>query len=148
MRGYPRGFSAALVATTGGLLTTGLLLLPTALQMRFDRSVGWHLSGGCRIAVTALHALGAFAMMGLLGAVWAIHIRQGWKRRRNRRSGLPLTAGLVLLAVTGVGLYYLGDPLWAESTSALHTVLGLGLPLFGTIHWLGGRRIRRTSARS
>jgi hypothetical protein len=58
-----------------------------------------------------LEGHGGLAMAGLLvlGAVWVLHVRRGWRARRNRRSGGALVAFLGILILTGWALYYVAD---------------------------------------
>lgn len=142
MKGYPRWFLRALIAAVLLIFISGGLLAPTTLVLRADIDMA-RLPGGARIALAALHAASGFAMAMLVGALWAVHMRSGWRRHRQRGSGLLLVAVLVLLALSAVGIYYLGDDTLGALAAFLH--LGLGLALAGPLgwHWVRGRRARR-----
>lgn len=139
MKTYPAAFSPVLHGTLTGLLATGLLLAPGALQMRLEWDVPWALGSGARVWVAAAHALCFFLMLGLLGAAWTVHIRAGWVRRENIRSGGALLSAFGLLALSGLGLYYAGGealPRWSEIA---HLLAGLLVPALYAAHRLGAR---------
>jgi MFS family permease len=76
---------------------------------------------------------GGFAMAALwfTGLLWGVHIVPGWHSRRGRWSGGAMAGLLLLLAVTGYLLYYLGDEDTRGWASVIHWVVGLvTLPLF------------------
>ena len=78
---------------------------------------------------------GAIAMVFLvvLGSVF-YHIPPGWQKKSQRVSGVTLITVCGLLIMTGWGLYYLGNEQWRNSTSLIHSVVGLLLPAFIFIH--------------
>jgi heme A synthase len=146
MRGYPPRFTQLLWAVCGLLLVSGLLLLPTTLQMRADIEVPWRLPGDARIWTAALHTLGAFLMLALAGALWSIHMRAGWRRKRHRRSGATLVLIVLALLLSAVGVFYLGESRWADVAAGTHAVLGLSFlpPIW--LHRARGRRDRTLKA--
>jgi len=143
MKGYPKWFVPALIGTLLSMLVTGLLLAPTTLTLRTDLILPWRLSGSGRVVTAALHAAGGFALMLLVGALWSLHMRVGWRKRKQRASGLLVGVLLLTLAASAVAVYYLGD----ESTGAIAALfhLGAGLALVGPFgwHWVHGRRAAR-----
>lgn len=142
MKGYPKWFLRALIGAVLLVFVSGGLLAPTTLVLRADLDMV-RLPGGARIGAAALHAASGFAMMMLVGALWGVHMRSGWRRHRQRGSGLLLGSMLVLLAISAVGIYYLGDDTLGAMAAFIH--LGLGLALAGPLgwHWVRGRRARR-----
>lgn len=140
MKGYPRWFMPALIATLLIILISGLLLAPTTLMMRAELDVGWRLPAPARVACAALHTLSGFAAMLLVGAVWSVHMRSGWRRRKHRASGFFLTLLLLLLSASAVALFYLADETLGMLAALLHLVLGLGLVAQFGWHWARGRR--------
>jgi hypothetical protein len=86
------------------------------------------------------HGVAAYAFLIVAGAMIPVHIALGWKTRRNLGSGLTLAGTLVLLALTALGLYYLGDEIGRHWVSVVHWSVGLiGVPVL-LIHALRGRR--------
>jgi cation transport ATPase len=89
-----------------------------------------------------LHGGAAMAMLVLLGALLPLHVRVGWRRRRNRGSGALMLAANAILVATAFGLYYEGSDALRHWTSELHIALGFALPLAVVGHVLRGRRGR------
>lgn len=144
MKGYPTWFLPLLVVIFGLMLATGCLLAPTTLLLHAEILLAWRLPGAGRVLAAALHMAGGFVLLLLVGALWSVHMRSGWYRRRQRRSGLLLVVVLGGLALTALGVLYLGDEALASAAALLH--LGLGLAFTGPFvwHWLHGRRERHS----
>lgn len=143
MTNYPKWFVSALVGTLLLMFASGALLALTTLVLRADWDLPWRLPGGARVPVAALHAAGGFALMLLMGALWSVHMRSGWRRRKQRISGTVLGVLLLLLAATAVALYYLGDDTLSNVAALVHLALGLALAVPFAWHWIRGRRTRR-----
>ncbi|CUA98884.1 hypothetical protein [Thiomonas bhubaneswarensis] len=139
MKTYPRAFGPTLHLAAVALLGTGLLLVPGALQMRLDWDLPWVLPGGLRVWVAMLHALSFLLIAGLIGAVWAVHVRAGWARRENMVSGLSLLAAFGLLGLSGLGLYYAAGEALPKWSAVAHLLAGGLLPLLYGAHRLGAR---------
>lgn len=91
-----------------------------------------------------LHGLAAMLSLVVIGALIPIHVRRGWHARRNRLHGGILVTTLVLLTLSGYGLYYSGLDTLREISSWAHRVLGLLLPAIIVLHiWAGRRAVRR-----
>jgi uncharacterized membrane protein len=146
MKGYPRWFLPGLLITLLLVLVSGALLIPTTLVMRLEMALAWRLPGDARILTAAAHAAAGFAAMMLLGSLWSVHMRAGWRRRRHRISGSLTGVLLLLLAVSAVGVYYLGEETAGVAAALVH--IGLGLVLLAPFgwHWVVGRRSRHHSA--
>jgi hypothetical protein len=90
-----------------------------------------------------LHGAGAMLALFFVGSLLNSHIRRAIKARRNLVSGWSMVAILLLLTVSGYGLYYLADeetrPIW----SIFHWVVGLVLPLTVITHIALGRKFLR-----
>lgn len=142
MKGYPAGFTRLLLAILAALFLTGLILSPGALEMRLEWDVPWSLEGGQRVWAAAGHATSFFLTLLFLGALWTVHMRAGWVRRENVGSGVVLLAGFVLLAISGLALYYAGDEGLGRIALIVHLCAGLGLPLFLGAHIAGAQRAK------
>lgn len=143
MKGYPRWFEPALLVTTSITYVTGCLLLPTTLALRADWGLGWRLSAAARPPVVAAHAAIAFFFLIAMGALWSVHMRAGWRRHRQRGSGLLLVLMLLWLALSAVGIYYLVDEAWANAAGVTHAGVGLVLVVPFLWHAILGWRYRR-----
>lgn len=124
MKGYPRRFKRAVVAALMAVWSSGLLLLPTTLLTRLDWMPPWRLTAEQRIPVAGLHALAGLVMALLLGAVWTVHVRGGWRRHRARRSGGLLAGSLLVLALSAVGIAYVTDEGVAQWVGLTHAAVG------------------------
>ncbi len=147
MTGYPKWFTWRFVSIFVGLLfITGVMLVPTALDARFDYVFSWRVDPEARMWAVTLHAILAFAMLLILGALWSIHMRVEWKKKRNRASGSLLNILWLGLALTGIGLYYSGGEKWLAFHSGAHIIVGLLVP-FSFIHHMLYRDRKETPAR-
>jgi hypothetical protein len=147
MKGYPAWFRPALIAVSLIVYVSGCLLAPSTLAMRAEWERGWSMASGPRQAMTAAHAATAFGLLLFIGALWAVHMRSGWRRRRQRISGLVMALGFCALIVTAVGVYYAGDQAWADAAGIGHLLLGLPLLVPFVWHAVRGWRHRRQHRR-
>lgn len=72
-----------------------------------------------------LHGAAAMGALVVAGTLVPVHLQPALRRRRRLASGLAMAALLVMLGITGYGLYYLGDEDWRRWTSGLHLALGV-----------------------
>ena len=84
-----------------------------------------------------VHGIVNPAICAAFGFLWFNHVRGGWKMRVNRKSGGSLTVMMILLIVTGVGLYY-GEARHVWFT--LHLIPGLLLVVVLPLHWYSARK--------
>lgn len=117
----------------GILYVSGIFLTPTTLENHLQLDMPWRLGADVRIGVAALHALFAFLVLGLLGALWSIHMRSEWKKGGNRTSALAMLVLFACLVITGIGIYYIGESSLASWASLIH--FGTGLLLAGPYLW-------------
>lgn len=142
MNAYPPGFKTILHTVLSALFLSGLLLMPGALEMRMEWDVPWSLDRGSRVWTAAGHAASYFATLLLLGALWTIHMRTGWRRAENTLSGNLMLASFGLLVLSGLGLYYAGDEAFGRIALYGHLLAGLALPLLLGAHIIGAMRAR------
>ena len=136
MKAYPTWFYISLLIALFGLAISGLLLIPTSLEMRFEWDVFWRLSGEQRLVSVAIHTTLSYLILVKIGALSRVHMQAGLKNKRNRISGISLIILFTLLALTGVGLFYLGEESWILPTSSLHIFAGIALIGVFTSHFL------------
>lgn len=146
MNGYSPLFRRVVTATLILLIASGLLLLPTVLEFNLDWDVPWRLHEG-RVPVAAIHAIAGFMAAAFFGALWRIHMTGNWRRRHSRISGMAMASLLVLLALTGIGIYYFGSETMSIASSLTHSALGLGVPLVFTYHFIASRRLKALDTR-
>lgn len=94
-------------------------------------------TNACRI----MHGVLNPAICAVFGFLWFNHIRGGWKMRVNRKSGGTLTAMMILLIASGVGLYY-GDEA-RHFWFTVHLIPGLLIVFILPAHWLAARKWAR-----
>lgn len=87
-----------------------------------------------------LHGGAAFAMVWVFGLIWLAHVRRGWQRGRNLGSGVTMAILVLVLGLSGWGLYYLSDENWRDVTSLAHWALGLVAGAWLPFHIWRGRR--------
>ncbi|MGZ8940588.1 MAG: hypothetical protein ACXW32_15390, partial [Limisphaerales bacterium] len=95
-------------------------------------------TNACRI----LHGIVNPAICAVFGFLWFNHIRGGWKMRVNRKSGGSLTAIIIVLIASGVGLYYADEARHFWFT--VHLIPGLLLAFVLPAHWFAARKWVRT----
>jgi hypothetical protein len=78
----------------------------------------------------------------LLGALYPLHMRLGWRANRNRVSGSLMVTINGLLILTAFGLYYFGSDVLRAWTGYVHIAVGLALPSLDGVHILLGRHNR------
>ena len=89
-----------------------------------------------------IHGGASMATLVILGALYPLHMRLGWRANRNRVSGSVMVMINGLLTVTAFGLYYSGAELLRAWTGYIHIAVGLALPVLAGLHILLGRRSR------
>jgi hypothetical protein len=90
-------------------------------------------------SILIAHGVTAYLFVLLFGAVMPVHIKSGWKTKRNRISGSLMLAVMGLLIISGLILYYGVDT--RDAALWVHWVIGCGLVLLFPAHYLLGRRI-------
>ena len=75
---------------------------------------------------------------GLFGYLVAVHFKPGWQLGVNRVSGLAMDSVFVVLILSGVGLYYVGEN--REIIVWIHRIAGAASPVFLGLHWFLGHR--------
>lgn len=125
MKGYPKNFYPVLMITVLLLLVTGGLLIPTLLDVNLEWSVPWRLHGDWQISVSAIHTTVSFMMIAIVGSLWNIHMRAGWRHRKHWRSGISLVVMMFYLLVTAIGIYYLSNERLMIFAAVTHLVAGL-----------------------
>lgn len=122
-------------------------MLPWVMEFKLQWDVDFGLSGELRLSAVVVHVLLGWLLLMLFGALWHSHIRAGWRKKLNYRSGLVMSLSLITLALTGVGLYYLSSESAQLFASLLHTLLGIMLFAGFVWHYYHGRQIRLQSLR-
>jgi hypothetical protein len=137
----PRWQEWSVYVTLGLLIATGIvwLLLDNFVRVEGEFGTAHH---PAEHLVLIGHGVAAYAFLIIGGAMIPVHITLGWNTRRNLKSGLTLAGACLILAITALGLYYVGDEISRNWVSITHWALGLvAIPAL-LIHALIGRRSR------
>ena len=89
-----------------------------------------------------VHGGTAMVALLLLGILIPVHLRRGWRSRKNLISGSVMTTFNAILIVTAFGLYYLGSETVRPWMSWIHIAAGFSLALLFPLHIYWGRRKR------
>lgn len=142
MIGYQRGFLPFLWTTLALCLATGLLLVPGALELRLEWDAPLQLPEGYRVGVAAAHAFCAFAVLMLIGSLYAIHMRMGWRRRQNLITGFATVGTFGVLVLSGLGIYYVAAERASMWISVSHMGVGAATVITVAVHAMKGRKLR------
>lgn len=91
-----------------------------------------------------LHGISAYAVLIAIGSLLPLHVRSGWYRRRKRWTGGTTLAILVLLAMTGLVLYYGGEAT-REPARWIHIAIGIACIALFPVHALFAATVRRSA---
>jgi hypothetical protein len=89
-----------------------------------------------------VHGGGAMLALFLAGTFLHNHVLNAWQQGRNRMLGSLVGGSMVLIGVSGYGLYYFDGDLLRNMAEWLHWVAGFGLPALLWWHIARGRRHR------
>jgi hypothetical protein len=132
-------FRFALYAAFAVLLVTGAVWLMADALKESPEGEFWQ-----RLSASMLMIHGGAAMVTLLflGALVPLHMRLGWRSRRNRITAPAMVTFNALLVLTAFGLYYLGSDAVRAWVSDVHIGFGFALPVLIIAHVIVGRRSR------
>ena len=83
--------------------------------------------------VITTHGISACLTVFLFGTISMGHIRLGWILRKNKTTGIGNIVTLILMILTGLGLYY-GSEEIRDLAVLLHWISGLGFLAVLTLH--------------
>jgi len=132
-------FRCAIYVAVGALFASGVAWLVADPLKDGPNGEVWQ-------AVTAellmVHGGLAMVILLLLGALFPVHVRGGWRKRTNRITGTTMVTLNAVLIVTAFGLYYAGSDVLRPWMSDVHLGFGLALPVLLLAHIVVGRRNR------
>jgi heme A synthase len=148
MKAYPAWFYQVVIVILVTLFLSGVLLIPTTFDMRFEWDVIWRLTGQQRLISVATHTTSSYLLFLIIGALSTIHMRAGFIKRKNKISGVLLVLCFFVMMLSGVGLFYLADEELITLASLVHMVLGLLLPLVFIMHFINGKKLKKLVVRN
>jgi hypothetical protein len=130
-------FRYAVYATFAILFASGAVWLIADARKDGDNGELWQ-----QVAATLLMTHGGSAMVTLmmLGALVPVHMRYGWRGRKNLTTGIAMATVSAILIVTAFGLYYFGAETGRAIAGDLHTWFGVASPALLVAHIWWGRR--------
>ena len=132
----------AIYALTVALIVSGIgwIVACYALAPPGDPTPAPHPFAG---PLLAIHGISAYAALIAYALVGHAHLRTGWRVPALRSAALALLTTIAVLAVTGIGFYYVA----AESAIPIirwaHVAAGALLPCWLVLHIVRGRRVTR-----
>jgi hypothetical protein len=93
-----------------------------------------------------VHGVAAYAFVIVSAMLVPVHIRLGWIASRNRPSGLLMVGTSLLLALSGLALYYSTAEGFRAYASAAHWLVGLAFPILLVVHLVRGKSSRPQAA--
>lgn len=91
-------------------------------------------------SILLVHGVLAVAAIFLFGWIAGSHVGMHWRRGLQRVSGVTLIALLVVLALTGLGSYYLTWDAARGVNSLVHEIAGVLAIVPALAHWVVARR--------
>jgi hypothetical protein len=88
----------------------------------------------------AAHGIAAYIALLAYALVGHVHVRTGWRVPGLRSAGLWLGITIAVLALTGLGFYYLAAESAIPVVRWTHVAAGLLLPCWLALHIVRGRR--------
>jgi len=135
---FTPGFRFLFYIAFGALFITGVvwLFVHYAGQGREEFSDGyeWLKPWSLRI-----HGAAAMITLTMLGFLIPKHMQPAWRQRRNRTTAVVMFTIVMVMIVTGYGLYYCGDEGWRSWLSGCHSAAGLLFPLILIWHVIAGQ---------
>jgi hypothetical protein len=90
--------------------------------------------------ILVIHGVLAVVATFLFGWIAGSHVGASWRRGAQRVSGVSLIALLVVLALTGLGSYYLTWDGARTANSLVHEIAGVLAIVPALVHWATARR--------
>lgn len=108
----------------------------------------WLLHDPSDLSVDSLkvHGISAACMLVLFGSLASTHIQVALRRKRNKWSGYSILTVMLLLSVTGIGLYYSPESIH-DKVKWAHIWVGLFTILIVPLHIIIGRLSRKRRRR-
>jgi hypothetical protein len=140
----PWGHELAAYFSLGLLALTGIAWLVLDKWVRVEGAFGPEHHPAQAWALI-LHGVLAYAFLIVAGMLAPVHMRLGWSAGRNRGTGIALATISLVLAVTGLLLYYAAAERLRSGASLVHWSVGLGGTVIFLLHALRGRHASSSS---
>lgn len=135
MKGYPTWFFVTLLAALTFEGISGLMLIPTTLDMKFAIDVPWRMMGELQLNTIMVHSFSAYLLMSFIGALGPVHMRSGIRQKKHLLHGLTLLSLFICLMLSALGLLYFADEDWINTAAMVHLTTGLAVIFIFVIHY-------------
>jgi len=81
-----------------------------------------------------LHTFSAYLVLIALGYLLHAHVKPGLKGKKRKVTGISMLTFFGVLAISSLPILYAGEGTLRNSTTWIHTYLGLATPLFLAAH--------------
>ncbi len=135
----PRWHRRTIYALTGALVISGLgwLVVAYLLAPAGEPTPAPHPLAGTMLAA---HGIAAYAALFAFALVGHVHMRTGWRVPALRSGAAWLCATIAVLALTGLGFYYVATESAVPFLRWTHVAAGVLLPGGLALHIMRGRR--------
>ena len=125
---------------TGLLVLSGLgwLVVAYLLAPAGEPTPAPHPLAGTMLAV---HGVAAYAALFAFALVGHVHMRTGWRVPGLRAGAFWLCATIAVLALTGLGFYYIATESAVPYIRWTHVAAGVLFPCWLALHIVRGRRV-------
>jgi hypothetical protein len=136
----PRWHRLTIYALTGALCLSGIgwLVVAYALAPAGEPTPAPHALAGTMLAV---HGIAGYAALVAFALVGHVHMRTGWRVPALRNAAFWLCATLAVLALTGLGFYYVAAEAAVPFLRWTHVAAGIVFPGWLALHIVRGRRV-------
>jgi len=84
--------------------------------------------------ISRAHTASAYLILISFGYLLHSHVRPGLKGKRKKVSGIAIVTFLSILAASSLPILYAADGMIRDTSTAVHTYMGLSIPLLLGIH--------------
>lgn len=94
-----------------------------------------------------VHGIASYALLVVLGSMLPLHVRAGWRHRRNLWTGIAILTMMVVLAISALILYYGGEDI-REPAKWVHLGFGTACAVVFPLHVVWQRRRKSITSSS
>ena len=84
--------------------------------------------------LSRVHTASAYVILITFGYLLHSHVRPGLKGKYGKVSGIAMIGFLSILAASSLPILYASDGIIRDSSTAVHTYMGLSIPLLLGVH--------------
>jgi hypothetical protein len=135
MKTYPKWFESFVWGLIAIMTLSGLLIIPKVMDLRFALILSLQIGDDLTQYSRVFHAILAFVFMMVFGALWTSHMRLGWRKKSNIKTGLSLVILNIILAISALVFYYSFEDNISNTASLIHIIAGILMPCILLFHF-------------